>query len=132
MEGSALIWGEHVALARAILDIPRSIQGAVGEFGCFKGLSTCTLSLACKMTNRRLVVFDSFQGLPKTGESVHGFDGNTVQYREGQFCGTLSEVRQNVSIYGALDVCEFVPGFFSDSLPHRPQDEHFALIFEAP
>lgn len=130
MAGSALMWGEHVALARAILDIPKSIQGAVGEFGCFKGLSTCTLSLACKMTNRRLVVFDSFQGLPKIGESVHGFDGNTVQYREGQFCGTLSEVRQNVSIYGALDVCEFVPGFFSDSLPHRPQDEHFALIFE--
>jgi hypothetical protein len=130
MEGSALMWGEHVALARAILDIPRSTQGAVGEFGCFKGLSTCTLSLACKMTNRRLVVFDSFQGLPKIGEHVHDFDEGTVQYREGQFCGSLFEVRRNVSIYGAVDVCEFVSGFFADSLPHRPQDERFAFIFE--
>jgi O-methyltransferase len=129
-QGSALMWGEHVALARAILDIPRSVQGVVGEFGCFKGLSTCTLSLACKMTNRRLVVFDSFQGLPKTSEDVHNFDGTAIDYKEGHYRGTLDEVRQNVTAYGAIEVCEFVPGFFSDSLPQRPQDERFALIFE--
>jgi O-methyltransferase len=124
------MWGEHVALARAILDIPKSTQGAVGEFGCFKGLSTCTLSLACRMTNRKLIVFDSFRGLPKIGEDVHHFDGSAVEYKEGQFCGTLDEVRENVTTYGAADVCEFVPGFFSDSLPHRPPHERFALIFE--
>jgi hypothetical protein len=39
-------------------------------------------------------------------------------------------VRENVANYGAVDVCEFVPGFFSDSLPLRPQHERFALIFE--
>jgi hypothetical protein len=124
------MWGEHVALAKAILDIPKSVQGVVGEFGCFKGLSTCTLSLACKMTQRELVVFDSFQGLPKIGENTHNFDGTAIDYKEGNYCGTLNEVRQNVATYGDIDACEFVPGFFSESLPQRPRDERFALVFE--
>jgi hypothetical protein len=128
-KGSGLIWGEHVALAQAILDIPPSVPGVVGEFGCFKGLSTCTLSLACKMTGRKLVVFDSFEGLPEV-DMVHHFDGGAVDYAKGQFTGTLEEVRSNVSNYGAVEQCEFVKGFFCDTLPGRPKDERFAMIFE--
>jgi O-methyltransferase len=124
------MFGEHVALAAAILDVPRDLPGQVAEFGCFRGLSTATLSLACALSGRRLVVFDSFQGLPASSERIFNFNGNEIVYKPGQFSGTLDEVKHNVAKFGDLSVCEFVPGFFADTLPKRSKDERFVMIFE--
>jgi O-methyltransferase len=128
--GSSTTFGEHVALVDAILTVPREMEGDVAEFGCYKGMSTASLSAACKATNRRLVVFDSFRGLPPPTERVFNFGGNEVVYEEGSFAGTLEEVKRNVGRFGELSVCEFVPGFFSDTLPGRPAGERFVMIFE--
>jgi O-methyltransferase len=102
----------------------------VAEFGCFKGMSTASLSLACALTGRRLVVFDSFQGLPAASERIFNFDGNEISYKAGAYAGTLDEVRANVARFGDPSVCEFVPGFFADTLPQRREDERFVVIFE--
>jgi O-methyltransferase len=44
------------------------------------------------------------------------------------FCGTLAEVRQNIARFGAPAVCDFVPGFFADSLPQVTQPVAFAFL----
>jgi len=114
----------HLALARALLDIPPSVEGDVVECGCWKGASSCSLSRVCQRIGRRLLVCDSFQGLPDDGTKRHVgmHTGVYGHYREGMFAATLQEVRDNVARFGAPDVCEFVPGFFQDSLAqlHRP------------
>jgi hypothetical protein len=127
---SSTMFGEHVALVREILMVPRRLPGDVAEFGCFKGMSTASLSLACALTGRRLVVFDSFRGLPAQDEKISNFDGREVRYETGSFAGSLDEVKRNVAKRGNISVCEFVVGFFSETLPRRPPKERFVLIFE--
>jgi O-methyltransferase len=122
---------EHLALMRGVLLVPATCAGAVAEFGCFKGFSTSSLSLVCKRTGRRLLVFDSFEGLPDPGAPLeHLADGTTITYRVGEFAAGLEEVRANVSRYGAIEVCDFIQGFFEDTLPARPETERYCLVFE--
>jgi hypothetical protein len=122
--------GEHVALAKAVLSVPRDVPGAVAEFGCYQGMSTATFSLVCALTGRRLIVFDSFEGLPEVQERIFDFNGKEVRYSSGSFAGSLDQVRSNVGRLGDLSVCDFVPGFFCDTLPKRPREERYVLIFE--
>jgi len=96
-----------------LLQVPASMDGAVAEFGCFKGLSTSSLSLACALANRRLIVFDSFEGLPAPDEKVINLgSGRAIPYQQGQFAGTLAEVKSNIGRFGDLSVCEFVQGYY--------------------
>lgn len=112
---------EHLILVGRILSLPRSLEGDVVECGCFKGASTASLSLACRATGRRLIVCDSFEGLPEVApdDVVHV---NLRQrwyetYAKGEYRGTLDEVQENVRRYGAIEVCEFVKGYFQGTLP---------------
>ena len=79
----------------------------------WKGGSAANLSLVCRIAGRKLRIFDSFQGLP-TG--VAG-DREAGYYKTGDYAGTLDEVRQNIRKGGALECCEFVQGWFEDTLP---------------
>jgi O-methyltransferase len=129
--GSASTFYEQLTIVQAILDVPRGADGVVAEFGCYKGWSTASLSLACRATGRRLVVFDSFEGLPPPAEMVTGIEtGSVVQYRRGDYAGALEEVRRNVARGGDIDSCEFVKGYFDDTLPQRDPRERYVLVFE--
>jgi O-methyltransferase len=125
-------WREHLTMAAKILEIPRSIEGDVIECGCYKGGSTANLSLICQLVGRRLLVFDSFEGLPQPDESdrIHEMDvsGRVIEYEKGQYTGRLDEVRHNVSAYGALDVCEFCKGYFKSTLPKLDRKIVFAFV----
>src|ERR1700730_4392702 len=93
------------------LDVP----GLVVECGTYKGASAVNFSLACDLVDRQLVICDSFAGLPKTGDGdrTHStIDGMTDDYEEGWWCGTIAEVRSNITQYGAIDRCSFLPGYF--------------------
>ena len=48
-----------------VLALPSSVEGVIVEAGSFKGGSTAKLSFAAALAGRKLVVFDSFQGLPR-------------------------------------------------------------------
>lgn len=112
---------EHLELARAILSVPPTLEGAVVECGCYLGGSTVNLSLAAALARRRLLVFDSFQGLPAPSEAdarhPTPFSNWVDVYHEGRFAASLDTVRENVARLGRLDVCEFVPGFFDQTMP---------------
>jgi hypothetical protein len=111
---------EHLELAATILTIPPSVPGDVVECGCFQGGCTVNLSLACALVGRRLIVCDSFEGLPDptahNDAYVAPHHANTDEYHEGQFAASLELVKGNIARCGDLDVCDFIVGFFDQSL----------------
>jgi O-methyltransferase len=110
---------EHFAIAKEILNVPRSVEGCVVECGTYAGGSTANLSLVCSLVGRDLEVFDSFEGLPAPDarEELEVLGGGGDRYHEGQFSASLQQVRENVARWGDIDVCRFHVGFFDDTLP---------------
>jgi hypothetical protein len=110
---TATSYKAHLAMALKILEAPPDVAGDVVECGTWKGGTAVNLSLVCRITGRRLVVFDSFEGLPtpEPGERRAG------DYRPGDFDGPLDEVRENLRRHGAIECCELVRGWFQDTLP---------------
>lgn len=110
----------HFALVAKFL-LGLDVKGPIVECGAFKGGSSAQLSLIARATGRKLYVCDSFQGLPaptKSEAKVKIFnDTRTHTYQEGDYAATLEEIKGNIARYGAIEVCEFVPGFFNRSLP---------------
>jgi O-methyltransferase len=115
---------QMLSFASTILDLPDGVPGVVVEAGCFKGGSTAKFSLAARAAGRKLVVFDSFEGIPPNDED-HGhnlFGQHTPHFAAGEYRGALEEVKGNVARWGAPEVCEYVQGWFENSMPgfHQP------------
>jgi Macrocin-O-methyltransferase (TylF) len=123
---------EHLELARAILTVPADALGDVVECGCYMGGSSANMSLVCALTGRKLVVFDSFEGLPTPAEHDRSHANlhcdTTDDYYEGRFAASLDTVKDNIRRFGALEVCEFVPGFFNETLPRFQRPVTMAFL----
>lgn len=114
----------HLAMALKILETPPEVPGDIVECGTWKGGSAANLSLVCRIAGRRLKIYDSFEGLP-TGEAG---DREAPYYRAGDYCGTLPEVKRNITRHGAIEVCDFKPGWFKDSLPQETSPVLLAFL----
>jgi hypothetical protein len=100
------------------------LHGPVVECGCYKGGSTVKLSLAARVSGRRLFVCDSFAGLPSPAHEDRALVTlHNLPYTRGMFAGTLREVQDNVTAFGASEVCQYHKGFFKDTLPTLPTQE---------
>ncbi|WP_375380340.1 class I SAM-dependent methyltransferase [uncultured Sphingomonas sp.] len=82
------------------------VAGEFAEFGCFKGYSSAMLSFACAQLGLRMHIFDSFEGLPPAPGSG---------YTAGDYAGSLDEVRDHVTRFGAVECVSFHKGFFADT-----------------
>jgi O-methyltransferase len=110
---------EMLQCITAILASRATGGGVIVEAGCFKGGSTAKFSLAAAIVGKQLVVFDSFEGLPQNTEPHRQtIFGEQIGFREGLYKGALEEVRDYVSAYGRIDRCNFVKGWFDDTLPN--------------
>jgi hypothetical protein len=123
---------EHLVMATYILKVPRSQEGCVVECGSYKGRSTASLSLFCALCNRKLEVFDSFQGLPEpsTIDKTHrrlNFP-ELASYSQGAFRGSLDEVQANVRRFGNLAVCSFHLGYFDETMPKFQRQCAFVFV----
>jgi len=109
---------EVLAFMRAILNISPEITGCIVEAGSYRGGSTAKFSLAARLVNRKLVVFDSFEGIPEHAET-HTKDifGRPVSFARGSYAGSLEQVRSTIRRFGCLEACEFVKGWFDETLP---------------
>jgi hypothetical protein len=124
VERAASTIGEHLELAKAILAIPPEVEGAVVECGCFKGGVSVNLSLVCEVVGRRLLICDSFEGLPPVADydeshvSPHHVSRGAVgHYEEGEFSsGSIEVVKGNLRRHGSLEVCDFLKGYFDESM----------------
>jgi O-methyltransferase len=93
-------------------------DGCMIEAGAFMGGSTAKLSRAAALTGRKLYVFDSFQGIPPH-EEEHSVTimGTPTGFTAGDYAASVDDVREAVSRYGDVSVCEFVVGWFDDTMP---------------
>jgi O-methyltransferase len=103
----------HLAMALKLLETPPEVPGDVVECGTWKGGCATNLSLICRIVGRKLRIYDSFAGLP---EGKPG-DREAAHYREGDYRGTLEEVKANIARYGAIECCTFIQGWFDRTLP---------------
>lgn len=114
---------ELVYPAKFILSMSPELKGCIVETGCYKGGSTAKLSIIAKLCNRKLYVLDSFEGLPKDYEEglTKTESGYSVDLKGGEYCGALEEVKSNIEKYGEINVCEFIKGWYKDTLPDFKQ-----------
>ena len=98
------------------------------EAGCGKGSSTAKLSLVTRCAGGRLLVYDSFRGIPDNAERHQHLDGRPVVFRAGAFRGNLASVRRTVARFGAPDICHFEKGLFADTLPRLPEDVRLDVV----
>lgn len=104
----------------ALTALPKEVEGCVVEAGCFKGGSSAKISLLCDKLQRDLVIFDSFEGLPANDEDHQtSILGHSIEdwFQEGAFSGALEEVKANIERYGVIERCEFIKGWFDETMP---------------
>ncbi|MEA2716236.1 MAG: O-methyltransferase [Actinomycetota bacterium] len=107
--------------------IARGVPGDLIETGVWRGGATIFMRGVLKaygVTDRRVWVADSFQGLPKpdpdrfrddTGDIFWGYDALAV---------SIDQVKANFERYGLLDdQVRFLPGWFRDTLPTAPIEQ---------
>lgn len=125
---------QQLWLCHELFKVSNLTRGDVAECGCYDGASTAILSRACALVGRKLYVCDSFEGLPEpeADEKITIRTGSTFyDWKTGEFAspGGLAGVQERVRKFGVIDACEFVPGFFCDTLPDLPADS-LVLVFE--
>lgn len=135
MVTSLTSWENHLQIVEEIFRISPSLEGAVVECGCYNGAMTVNLSLACALTSRKLIVCDSFEGLPRpdSDEKYDVFIMSNEYYlwEEGNEKSDegLDGVKKTVEKLGRVEVCEFVNGYFKDTLKDIAADS-IVLVFE--
>ncbi len=121
----------HIILIKEIFKLPKEVEGDLIECGAFCGATTATLSLAAKFTNRKLLVYDSFRGLPFSESKIkrdYPHIMSTLTYKKGMYSGSLNLVKKNVTLYGDISVCNFYKGLFSKTLKKLNSRIAFAFI----
>lgn len=116
-----------VERARSLADlcidvIQNKVDGDFVETGVYKGGMIVLMAAINKITeaNKKIFACDSFKGSPSVRDLKYNIGENS---REGEFCGTLDEVKQNLNDFGLLDDnVIFVEGWFKDTL-HQKDSE---------
>ncbi|QPJ65965.1 MAG: methyltransferase [Candidatus Nitrohelix vancouverensis] len=120
---------EMLSLLRSAFSASRNASGVFVEAGCYKGGSSAKFSLAAKLTGRKLFLFDSFRGIPQHEENhTTNIYGRPVTFSQGEYSGSLDEVTRNISHYGNLESCEFIPGWLESTLPHFKEEVALAYL----
>lgn len=131
---SLRVWCAHtqkeiIEVATAVLKIPNEVKGAVVEAGCYKGGSTAKLSLVARLSDRPLIAFDSFEGLPENDESSQvSIFGEVPNFSRGIYSGSFEEVTANVRRYGDIERCIFFSGWFEETMPRFQNDIVVAFL----
>ncbi len=111
------------------------LPGDIVECGVWRGGSAAMMARANledrnRCAERRIWLFDSFQGLPPPGKK----DGEMERknYFEGWNRGSTSDVRRAFDTVGVpLDGVEIVPGWFNVTLGRAPVDRIAVLHIDA-
>ena len=122
----------HFLLLKTVLALNPKRPSTIVECGVFKGATSVVLSIGAKITGRKLILYDSFEGLPDGEKNIsHRYYphlGVTGSYKKGMYKGALEEVKSNLLAYGHLDVCELRKGFFNKSLKKHKEKIDFLFL----
>lgn len=121
----------QITLAKYLLSLPKNKKGCVVECGSFKGASTATMSIICDIIGRNLIVYDSFEGLPKFASNTvasYMHFGSKEIYKKGMYKGSLPEVKNNIIKFGNINVCIFRKGNFDKTLAKHSEKIEFLFL----
>jgi O-methyltransferase len=100
------------------------VPGDLIETGVWRGGATIFMRGILKahsVTNRRVWVADSFEGLPVPDYTRYPRESNADFHKVAALAVSLDEVRKNFKRYDLLDdQVRFLKGWFSDTLPTAP------------
>jgi O-methyltransferase len=107
--------------------LKRDIKGDLIEAGVWRGGASIFMTAILKaysVTDRRVFVADSFDGLPIPNAEKYPKDAESVLYKTRGLAVSMEEVQSNFRRYGILDeqVC-FLKGWFKDTLPTVPSSQ---------
>ncbi len=122
-----------ILLKYGLINLDPITNGCIVECGCFKGASSITLSILAKITNKQLLIYDSFEGLPtiEVSSEKKAYYPHLLsysEYQEGMYKGSLDEVKYNIQKYGYLSQCVFIKGYFSETLKEHNKNIDFIFI----
>jgi O-methyltransferase len=108
-----------------------NVAGDFIETGVWRG-GACILMRAVlaayRVSDRRVFVADSFEGLPEPDKTKNPADKRDHLFAFEELAVSLEQVRDNFARYGLLDdQVVFAKGYFQDTLP-KLTNERFALI----
>lgn len=124
---------EGLILAEILMSVV--CEGDVVECGCFAGGSSAKLSIVAKLTNRRLHIYDSFEGLPEVDDynlrDCHARRNSSwmTPWKAGRYASRLDEVQEHVRRFGNIDVCTWTKGWFRDTLTAEDLPSQLAMAF---
>jgi hypothetical protein len=122
----------HLTLIKKILEIPTDNENSyLVEAGCYYGATSCTMSIGAKILNKKLIIYDSFFGLPDDDEKelkvynhlqVKGF------YEKGMYAGSREIVENLIKDYGEYHNCLFREGIFENTMPNHLEKICFLFL----
>jgi len=129
---SATNMSVHLTLISKILEIPPSSnESYLVEAGCYYGATSCTMSLAAKILKKKLIIYDSFFGLPDDDDKeLKIYDHLKIKgfYQKGMYAASKKEVEKNILKYGEYENCLFREGLFSDTMPKHLEKICFLFL----
>jgi O-methyltransferase len=102
-----------------------SCQGDFVELGCYKGDTSLLLAEVLKGTEKKLWIYDSFEGLPEKSEADESALG--MNFKGGELCVTKREVKERF-LRAGLPVPVIKKAWFSE-LTGKDLPEEVALAF---
>jgi hypothetical protein len=104
--------------------LARGVPGDLMETGVWRGGACIFMRAILKahcVSDRRVWVADSFEGLPKPDSRKYPADAGLRLHTMPALAVSLEEVMQNFQEYGLLDEqVRFLKGWFRDTLPKAP------------
>jgi hypothetical protein len=111
--------------------IARNVPGDLMETGVWRGGASILMRAVLKasgVTDRRVWLADSFEGLPPPDPAKYPHDANLTLNLYKELAVSLEEVQTNFRRYNLLDdQVRFLKGWFRDTLPSAPV-EHLAVL----
>lgn len=107
--------------------IRQNVPGDLIETGVWRGGACIFMRALLKMygvTDKRVWVADSFEGLPKPDPAIYPADINDKHHEYDELRVSLKEVKTNFQKYDLLDdQVVFLKGWFKDTLPAAPVEK---------
>ena len=118
MVGEARLENVQMTVETVLAD---GVPGDLIEAGVWRGGVTILMRAvlaAYGIEDRRVIVADSFRGLPPPNAEIYPADEGDIHHTANQLAVSRDQVETNFRMYGLLDEqVEFLEGWFSDTLP---------------
>ncbi|UUV07256.1 TylF/MycF family methyltransferase [Ruegeria sp. YS9] len=124
-----MVGSKRLANVRAMVEsvIGNQIPGDFVETGVWRGGASIfakAVLFTYGQNDRRVVLCDSFQGLPEPNEELYPHDKGSDFHKYDALAVSADSVRANFEKFGLLDDnVVFIEGFFKDTMPLVPSEQ---------